>query len=36
MNAGPKCRHRHFGPYAERLVMPSVEVKDWACQLVLK
>jgi hypothetical protein len=25
-----------FGPYAERPVMPSVEVKDWACPLVLK
>ena len=22
MNAGPKCRARHFGPYADRLVMP--------------
>jgi hypothetical protein len=25
-----------FGPYAERPVMPSVEVKVWACQLILK
>jgi hypothetical protein len=21
---GPKCRYRHFGPYADRLVMPRV------------
>jgi len=32
MNAGPKCRHRHFGPYADRPDMPRVVSENGAEQ----
>ena len=29
MRKAPKCRHRHFGPYADRPVMPRRAVLSW-------